>query len=1401
MRHARSLMKKIPVLLLIALVMALPIHRRVISQPPPAEAIPAPWLGSDLDAGPRQGASRSIGSSFRLTSSGPNISGTKDACHFMHQRCVGNVVIVARIVSIAGPARSASGGLMIRAGLDPSALQTYVGLTASNGVAFIRRDQPGAICEMDLYPIFPAARVQKTVPAAARLWSEVDTNGASRLSAPCWLKLIRRGPDLAAWCSANGTNWDWIGTERIHLPGAIEIGLAVTGGDADRPCAVLFDQVQVQPIDATNAVVTLGNGIGLLGTLRDAENTNGIQRINATINFGWGRRPPAPGISNQFFSGLWEGFVEPVFSGPCAFSIAHDDDVRLWIDGQLLIEDVGKTRLREAKAMLSLNAGVKYPLRLEYHQGLGPAVLKLRWSGPMWPTQIIPRSQLHPPNGYDRLQSGAPAQPFDLSEGLEALQAIDQRADLDAPWLSRSFRPGTNTGQAHSTDTGLSISASGSLTGRGVDDGRFVYRPWTGDVQIVARVRHLEDAPAEAKAGLMIRQTLAENECAAFLALTPRGPTRLSHRLKAGNQTQWVRPPRSTGPGSPADNPLIATQSWLKLVRRGDNFAAYSSSDGTGWTLLGVVSIPMEPEVFVGLALGSGAANILSQASFEFIEVSLPPPLAPLVGSGDGLAGIYFDASSSNSVFQVDPQINFFWARRPPAEGIPPDHFRARWEGLLEAQFSDLYSLYVINDGSIRVWFDGQLVLRGSNGPRERERVVQLALLAGHRYPIKIEYVPGAALAGARPARACRLLWSSPDTPKIPIPQTQLYSTANAAFAAVPDQDRDQMPDRWETRHELDPFDNADATADADKDGLTNLAEFQAGTNPRQPDSDGDGLPDGWELGHRLNPLLAADAQFDRDRDQLNNRAEFAAGTSPDASDSDGDGLSDFDEIEMRSNPLAADTTGVQTVADLSGAAAVAQLGRWEIQRQSIVAVDGRGSVDFDVSVPAADVYQLEIEAGPSKAHDRHREFELLVSVDGEYIGRHLLVATNGRAGGPASGMTRLLTPWLRTGRHRVSVFWDNAVWNRTFQISALRAQTLQGIDANGNGVKDWAEKRLTATCGLEVAPRSSAVSPAGIEGRGRYLSLLRLSNGASPQRAPENRWYADIGLSASNSTTIICSFENDALRSTNRITWRPTNLLQTGPLTIRAGDALLLGAFPEGATNGTSEIRIEGVTNYLLAANATVPHQFWEPGTFQVVAAWSGVYAGSQSATVSVNVVTAALGPSAAAWVGKWRPWRCVLPAEAVIEADSSLVLEHDRSVSGVREYWLLANRPEAHSIVTRLGTNGPVLASLEVQGFNLYSGYETALRRIETRDDGAELVQMGLVLSPIPSELIVRIDLHVGGVLFEEGTLIKQLTRVNFDDLGRASVRFLRPPSSKTSVCHRTRALQGPFLLGIYP
>jgi len=128
------------------------------------------------------------------------------------------------------------------------------------------------------------------------------------------------------------------------------------------------------------------------------------------------------------------------------------------------------------------------------------------------------------------------------------------------------------------------------------------------------------------------------------------------------------------------------------------------------------------------------------------------------------------------------------------------------------------------------------------------------------------------------------------------------------------------MPDGWEIAHGFDALLD-DAASDADSDGLTNLQEYQNGTdpatsvaphgtNPLNPDTDGDGMDDGWEVTYSLNPL-ADDASSDPDGDGLTNLEEYLLGTDPTNPDTDGDAIWDGEEVTTSgTDPLNADTDG-----------------------------------------------------------------------------------------------------------------------------------------------------------------------------------------------------------------------------------------------------------------------------------------------------------------------------------------------------------------------------------------------------------------------------------------------------------------------------------------------------------
>ncbi len=151
----------------------------------------------------------------------------------------------------------------------------------------------------------------------------------------------------------------------------------------------------------------------------------------------------------------------------------------------------------------------------------------------------------------------------------------------------------------------------------------------------------------------------------------------------------------------------------------------------------------------------------------------------------------------------------------------------------------------------------------------------------------------------------------------------------------------------------LNKNDPTDAALDFDQDGLTNLQEYQLGTNIFQPDTDGDGLTDKQEVDGGTDPTNA-----DTDGDGLLDGQELALGTNPHKVDTDGDGLPDGVEVALGLNPLRTDSNsnGVPDGAEDSDGDGISNLDEVaEHLDPGNPDTDGDGIKDGEEVVPGAD--------------------------------------------------------------------------------------------------------------------------------------------------------------------------------------------------------------------------------------------------------------------------------------------------------------------------------------------------------------------------------------------------------------------------------------------------------------
>ncbi len=164
-------------------------------------------------------------------------------------------------------------------------------------------------------------------------------------------------------------------------------------------------------------------------------------------------------------------------------------------------------------------------------------------------------------------------------------------------------------GDASVSGDTFTVTASGRDIYNNDDQFRFVYQQITGDCDIRARVTSITNTHAWAKAGVMVRETLQPGSINTMTLVSATSGTSFQRRVATDGVTT-------------AANSAGSAPYWVRLVRSGNTFTSYVSSNGTSWTVVGTpVAVPMSSSVYVGLAFTSHASNALGTATFASVQV------------------------------------------------------------------------------------------------------------------------------------------------------------------------------------------------------------------------------------------------------------------------------------------------------------------------------------------------------------------------------------------------------------------------------------------------------------------------------------------------------------------------------------------------------------------------------------------------------------------------------------------------------------------------------------------------------------------------------------------------------------------------------------------------------------
>jgi uncharacterized repeat protein (TIGR03806 family) len=193
-----------------------------------------------------------------------------------------------------------------------------------------------------------------------------------------------------------------------------------------------------------------------------------LTRTDAVVNFNWNAAGPDPTIGATNYTVRWTGAVQPQFNETYTFTTVANDGVRLWINGQLLVNDwTTHASTTTNSGTIALNSQQLYNIRLDYFQSTGNASAQLSWSSPSTPQAVVPQSQLYPfTNPPPSIVLTAPT---NSATNFTAAASVTVSADADAPYNPISLV----SFYANSTFLGSATNLPYTITATGVAAGNY----------------------------------------------------------------------------------------------------------------------------------------------------------------------------------------------------------------------------------------------------------------------------------------------------------------------------------------------------------------------------------------------------------------------------------------------------------------------------------------------------------------------------------------------------------------------------------------------------------------------------------------------------------------------------------------------------------------------------------------------------------------------------------------------------------------------------------------------------------------------------------------------------------------------------------------------------------------
>ncbi|MBN2485772.1 MAG: RICIN domain-containing protein [Bacteroidales bacterium] len=526
-----------------------------------------------------------------------------------------------------------------------------------------------------------------------------------------------------------------------------------------------------------------GNGDGLKGEYFNGINFDSLvaEKIDKTVNFNWETSAPYAGVKSDSFSVRWTGQVQPLYSEEYTFFVSSNDGAKLTINDSVLFDGLLTEGATIQNGNIALQSGKKYTITLEYLEKAGNAACKLEWQSASQERQVVPEAQLYPfqtvlsaSTGTVTAYEGASFNGFSASLQVGEYTSTDLKSigHFDKNIGSLAIQPGYKVVLFSEDDFAGNSLELVSDTGDLGD--------WTDMVSSLK----VKTAGFEGLSGTYILQnrenSLYMEVAGGVVAKDERVNIRQNNLTSKTNQQFNFE---HLGDGA---YKILATHSKKALNVSNNNLA--DSANVNQLTYSGLAN-----QRFIAYDMGDGYIKMKALHSGKIIEAAdnnaggniwqmadsnlyrghwklLPLPEGNK-GTGTGLTANYFNGSNFGTLrhTRIDTTINFDWGSGSPHSTVSSDNFSVKWTGYIEPVYSSIYTFYINSDNGRKLYVNDKIIINKWLNDWGIEYSGNVALVAGQKYSIKLEYFE--ENGGAN----CKLEWSCDYHDKQLVPKSQLY--------------------------------------------------------------------------------------------------------------------------------------------------------------------------------------------------------------------------------------------------------------------------------------------------------------------------------------------------------------------------------------------------------------------------------------------------------------------------------------------------------------------------------------------------------------------------------------------------------------------------------------------------